>query len=425
MPPISADTLAGQAMAVARALLDPQRVAAALTPSAAATLSDGLAGTALLHACLSHTGPEFATAAAHHWEAAARLCDRTPPDGIYTGPGGLAASLIIGSGYLPHTDRYRDTARRATAWLSARAQGLARHQQHRTQARRPGAPWAVYDTIRGLAGIGRVLLAAHTAGHQEAADPGLTAALTTLTALIRTQHGTRPGWWLPADEHPPTVTVHASGAATTGLAHGIAGPLAFLATAHLTGRTVPGQAEAIHTAASWLLTWQEPAASWPTSINGNDLDNPPTRRPHPRPPGRRDAWCYGTPGIGSALTLAGQALADPDLSRTGRTAITTLADRAPHQWDTDGPALCHGAAGVLQTASRTTCAAVAQQAAGHTVSFHDPGRPFGFPQTEAGTAYDNPGFLTGAAGTALALADYAGLLPPDPPAPWDCLLLLA
>ncbi|MGW6746192.1 hypothetical protein ACWGDX_36580 [Streptomyces sp. NPDC055025] len=49
---------------------------------------------------------------------------------------------------------------RATAWLSARATALARHH-HQRAARTEATPWAVYDAIKGLAGIGRVLLAAH------------------------------------------------------------------------------------------------------------------------------------------------------------------------------------------------------------------------------------------------------------------------
>ncbi|WP_059013475.1 lanthionine synthetase C family protein [Streptomyces specialis] len=420
----SSDTLAEQAVAVARALLDPERVAAAVPPQAAATLSDGLAGTALLHACLAHIGPEFTTAAARHWAAAGRLRGDAPPNGIHTGTGALAASLIIGSGHLPDADLHRDTTSKATAWLSARAQGLARHQRRRVDDDRPGAPWAVYDAINGLAGIGRVLLAARTAGHGQAAEPGLAAVLTTLTTLIRTRHGARPGWWLSAEEHPARVNAPSSGAATTGLAHGIAGPLATLAVAHIEGHAVPGQAEAIRTAARWLLARREPTASWPPFVSGHDLDASPVRRT-PAGPGRRDAWCYGAPGIGRALTLAGHALNDPALVGAGRTAIAPMADRDPSRWDTEGPTLCHGSAGVLQAATKAGCEAVARLAAEHTAAFYDSERPFGFAHLEAGAAFDNPGFLTGAAGTALALADHGGLIPSDPAASWDCLLLLS
>ncbi len=60
-----------------------------------------------------------------------------------------------------------------------------------------------------------------------------------------------------------------------------------------------------------------------------------------------------------------------------------------------------------------------------TTAFRDPGRPFGFPHVEAGARFDRPGFLTGAAGTALALADHGGVLTTGVTTAWDCLLLLS
>ncbi|MFD7512523.1 lanthionine synthetase C family protein [Streptomyces sp. NPDC059853] len=415
----STDHAAELALSTARTLLNPERVVAALTPQAAATLSDGLSGTALLHACLSRLAPEFATAADRHWEEAARLLGRASPNGIYTGPGALAASLIIGSGYLTDPSRHRTAISKATAWLSARAQGLAHHQTARTDHGRPGAPWAVYDVIRGLSGIGRVLVAAQAAGYEEEAGPGLTAALTTLTTLILTNHGRCPGWWLPAEDHPRTVTVHPSGAATTGLAHGIAGPLALLSLSHAAGQSVPGQDHAIHTAATWLLDWQDTRGSWPPFITGAELND---TTPQPRP-GRRHAWCYGTPGIGRALTLAGNAVHEQSLTHAGREAIRRLATAPPDGWDTEGPGLCHGSAGILQAAIRTG------QPAGNAAhimaqNFNAQGL-FRFPQVEAGVTLNNPGFLTGATGAALALGEYAGLFASQNSTDWDVLLLLS
>ncbi len=68
-----------------------------------------------------------------------------------------------------------------------------------------GTPWHVYDVITGLARTGRVLLAAHQAGHT-AAKPGLLAALATLTTLINHRAGSRPGW--VAARGPPPRRCH-------------------------------------------------------------------------------------------------------------------------------------------------------------------------------------------------------------------------
>ncbi|GAA1237401.1 hypothetical protein GCM10009578_092920 [Streptomyces rhizosphaericus] len=401
---------AARALDIARDLRDPGDITRSVSDRAAHTLCYGLAGTALLHACLAEAEPGAAKTAAAHWAAAARLLGNAPPDGIHTGPGALAASLIIGTGYLPSHDPHQALLPRATAWLSARAAALARHH-HQRAACADATPWAVYDAIKGLTGIGRVLLAAHSRGHRADAEPGLTAALTALTHMILTPRGSRPGWWLPAALHPPTVRVPASGAATTGLAHGIAGPLALLATAHRAGHTVPGQPNAIRTAAQWLLAWQSPQHTWPPHISGHALDHGPAEAIAPIA-GRTTAWCYGTPGIATALTTAGHTLGLPALNHTATEAMNALAARPLEDWDTEGTALCHGSSGVLQCARRLSCHPVAERAAHGVLTSAMTSRPHGW--------------LTGRAGSALALADLGGLLLASPLADdWDCLILLS
>jgi hypothetical protein len=379
-------------------------------------LHDGLPGTALLLAALSTADPSLARAAVRHWECAAALLGRAAPDGIHRGPGALATSLIIGAGCLPcHLEP--STVDDAVAWLSGRAQVLARRQETRSKDGTPGAPWAIYDAIKGLTGIGRVLLAAHENGHARAATPGLNAALTTLTRMINAPARPLPGWWVPARDHR-LHTAHpipASGAATTGLAHGIAGPLALLAAALTNGNAVRRQREAIRTAASWLLTWRDPDGGWPSHIPGDALARGPGSGAVVLG-GRRDAWCYGSAGIGNALVLAGQALRDSALQREGHAALARLTTLPPARWDTTGPGLCHGTAGVLAAAHRHGHETLARTAATATIalssSLDRPGPP------------NDPGLLNGSAGAALALADHAGLLPRPTPTPWSALFLL-
>ncbi|MFB8290220.1 lanthionine synthetase C family protein [Kitasatospora purpeofusca] len=393
------------------AVLDPDQVTARLTPGGATTLADGLPGTALLLAVVSDGDTALIDAADRHWNAAARLVTGTKPDGIYAGPGGLAASLIHGSAHLPDHRRRHDALGRAAAWLSARAQGLAEHQATRQRAGRPGTLWGIYDTMKGLAGIGRTLLAAAQLGLPEA-GPGLTAALTTLTGMITTTDDAgRPGWWVRAEDHVLAVpgTLPRSGSTGTGAAHGIAGPLSLLALAHEAGNCLAGQEKAIATAAHWLLDWAAPGPSWPPYISGNDLAQPPDAERLAATAGRRDAWCYGTPGIAAALHHSGRVLADPALTALARRSLDTLARRPPATWDTTGPGLCHGSAGVLSVAARLNHRPLAAAAARHTTeTFH-----------EAGPA---AGFLTGRAGAALALINHCR--PTGQHVPWDGLLVL-
>lgn len=149
---------------------------------------------------------------------------------------------------------------------------------------------------------------------------------------------------------------------------------------------------AIRHAAAWLLGWKADGTwQWPTSVSGTELD-----AGGPRLTGRQDAWCYGTPGISAALALAGQALDDEALTQAAHEALASLANRPATAWDSDGPTLCHGHAGVLQCASGRH-PAVAASAAAFVTTALDATRPFAIAHTDGDFAEDRPGFLTGAA----------------------------
>lgn len=416
---MSAQNSGALAVAIADRLLDPDAVTASIGPLDRASLR-GLAGTALLHARLSAVHDRFAMAAVTHWNHVARCLHPAASGGTFAGTGAMAASVILGSPYLPDPHRLHEQRVAAIRWLAARACAIADDLDGRLRHGLRPTSWAIYDTINGLTGIGRVLLAAANHGHHEA-QPGLDVALTALTSLITSRTENRPGWWLPATACPAKAGVHPSGAAPTGLAHGIAGPLALLAGAHCAGYRVPRQDTAIRAAADWLLHWRDSATdNWPPHVNGDQLDqdaSAPVR-------GRRDAWCYGVPGISTALTLATAALDDVVYRAVAQQAMRTLAARDPCSWDVDGPTLCHGYAGILQTAHLQTD--LAHIAAAQIVKAANPDHRYLVQHSERNTATDNPGFLTGAAGVALALADYADL--PSNGAPltrWDGILLLS
>jgi hypothetical protein len=409
-------------LTIATRLLDPETVVAAAPDEEAASLGNGLAGTALLHARLSHLGPELERAALAHWDAAATEAARAPwrGGGIFGDLGGLTASLVFGSPYLPDPDVTAVATARSVRWLSAFAVSVAEVHDQSVRDGTHGTTWQVYDAVSGLAGIGRVLLAAHLDG-QTAAEPGFEAALRVLTSVLIDRGTARPGWWVPAEGHPTVVAARLgpSGAADTGLAHGVAGPLAFLALAHAAGCTVPGQETATRHAVTWLQRWRHADGSWPSSVSGDELD---TGCPASTT-SRRTAWCYGVPGIARSLLLAGWALGDRMLVAGATKDLTDVAATIG-TWDAEGPTLCHGRTGVLRCLTDVTMPA-AHVVRSVVAPFLAASSPFVAQHVDHGLRYDRPGFLTGAAGVALALAEEACL----PAAPvrtrWDAALLVS
>ncbi|MEV0952663.1 lanthionine synthetase C family protein [Promicromonospora sp. NPDC050249] len=410
------------ALNIAERLLDPGRVVTTAPAYGVATLADGLPGTALLHARLSAVDPIFARAANAHWGAAADHAASAPAQGpgVYGAIGGLSASLILGSAYLPDPEITATATARSVRWLSARAVDIAAIHAEAVNFAGSGTSWHIYDTISGLAGIGRVLLAALVDGHASA-EPGLVAALTAMTTLL-TDHGEPlPGWWVPTERHPAVVTARldSSGAADTGLAHGVAGPLALLSIAHSAGHTVAGQETAIRDTVIWLDRWRVDDHGWPDHATGRELTDGATPTRH----GRRTAWCYGAPGIARSQLHAARALDDDALAETARADLAWLG--AQHAaWDAEGPTLCHGYAGVLRCTTGVD-RDMAEHAAYQLTLSLDRERPFLVAHVEHGNSHDNPGFLTGAAGVALTLSELAEISARSTTTPWDALLLIA
>ncbi|MFF0549812.1 lanthionine synthetase LanC family protein [Streptomyces sp. NPDC004311] len=415
------EAAATTALRIADALADPAEVARRLPADRRHTLGEGLAGTALLHALLAGTVPGAAARARAHWRLAAGTLGDAPPDGVWRGPGGLAASLLAGSAHVSAVegdgDAGRDVVRDAVRWLSARAEVLAGRPWPGPAPGSATCPWTVYDVTSGLGGTGRVLLAAYRTGWADEAAPGLTAALSTLSRMVLCGTRDRPGWWQRPGHLPGRAPGRPEGSAVTGMAHGIAGPLALLALAETSGPPVDGRRAAVRAAADWLLTVREDL-SWPARATATATAS----RPGPGAgSGRRDAWCHGAPGIARALALASAALGDPAYAHVADLALTALAERPGTAWDTAGAGLCHGSAGVLMCAVRGGHRALADGAAELTLRLAPvpPPGPAGGPDAVG----PGLGLLGGAAGTALALAQYAGLLPQSSPVPWDCLLL--
>lgn len=422
---------------IARRLADPDRVRGQLPeppdPAHALTLSDGLPGIALLHLELGGGGDEEARHTAHRWlgEAVARA--RTAPHdvpGLYRGVPALSfaltrAALISG--------RPLKAADRLAGQVGTFARALAAWERCRRPQDGECVTIGTYDVISGLTGLG-----AHLLDAPDRPD-ALAEVLTTLTGLtepLRLDGRTLPGWWTAQLRTGLAPATAETGHANVGLAHGVPGPLALLALAREAGVTVAGQDDGIRAMAQWLMGIRQSGDGpwWPrTMVLGDDgavvaKDTTPGR----------PSWCYGTAGIARALYLAGRALDVPEWRDTAVTALrAAVADaRRAHETRAAGrledAGLCHGWSGLLQATWRMAddtgdpaLRAALPWLAGRILELAAPDDPFGLvpPAPQGNITSDPAGFLTGAAGTALALRTFA--TDAAPVTGWDRALLLA
>ncbi|MFH8383785.1 lanthionine synthetase C family protein [Kitasatospora sp. NPDC018058] len=407
----------------AERLADPDRVAAELAASGRAWDPNGLAGgapgIALLYAELARHDDTF-RAQAHNWLTLAARSARTaaPGNGLYDAVPALCFALPRAAATAQDYRAARTHLRGQTAVLADR---LTRRERQRITDGAGHTALESYDLISGLAGLGAVLL--------DDDRPTTERVLRALVLLTEPLAGL-PGWWVAQDVHSYAAVAPELGHANLGLAHGAPGPLALLALARRQGLRVPGQDAAITRLAQWLLGELRTDAAgpwWPASVESASVVPAPGQDAPGRP-----SWCYGSPGIARSLQLAGLALDVPQWRRTAEEALLAAVARvSDHDGLTDA-GLCHGWSGPLQCAWRIAQdsgdARVARQLpalAEHLLQLADPAAPFGFeaPRTRNGWTDDPAGFLTGAAGAALALHTFA--VDRAPATTWDRALLLA
>ncbi|SDD69076.1 lanthionine synthetase C family protein [Glycomyces harbinensis] len=351
---------------------------------------------------------------AEHWREATRAWLREavagtrdkPLDepGIGYGTAGLALAV---SQCAVEQPGFRKTANR----IDAR---LAEQVANRPDPRRfGGVNRGAFDAIQGSAGILGYLVTV------EEPDPAVTAAIDGLIddlIWLCTPEPDGRRRWIAAPEYyviPGDHDRFPHGYLDLGLAHGICGPLATLSMAWSAGHRRPGQREAIHRTADDLVRLSiadEWGRNW-ARLYGVDASGVPDR---PLEPLGRTAWCYGAPGVSSALLDAADALGNDDWREVAvdgfHTEMRRLRDGSGH---IDAATLCHGLSGPLliaqKIADRTGDEAmrgVVLELVERILGYCDFDLPLVVQEIHIGAPgirLDSPGLLDGAAGVALAL----------------------
>ena len=325
---------------------------------------------------------------------------------------GLAASLLARGG-----GRYRGLLDSVDEAVSAEV------MRRLSLPIKPGLPPRVFDVISGWSGVVSYLLFRPT-------EPRVVAAaVKRLIEISKISNGI-PRWFTPAqllhDRHQARACP--GGCVNLGLAHGGPGILAALALGLAAGVEVPRLRASVKATAELLIgaaLMDEFGKGWGTELAVQpDGSLAPTS-------GRlaRAGWCYGAPGVASALWLAGDSLGEHRLREEAVAAMRAVHARPREGRGLAGPTFCHGIAGLLATtlrfASRTRDPYLVNAAVAlvdELISAYEPHSVLGFRSVEPdGRAVEHPGVLDGAAGVALVLLAASSGAEPA----WDRLFMLS
>ena len=380
-------------------------------------LADGAMGIAIFLKYLS-----AATGSNHRREQAYQFVvrayelmkvQRLGETGLFTGVSGLAW------GTLYVTNHSEAGYSLATAISRKLASQISAASAMRTLVE--GSAEEDFDIVNGWSGIGLYLM-----NFKE--DPVCREAIGCIIDFMTWLSGAgadKPRCFTPSELLPTTEQAESypDGFWNFGLAHGILGPLAFLAKASTSGVGDTRTAVAVRALYEWMYLYRqedEYGINWPYGCGRHGSPGQVRKL-------ARSAWCYGSPGISRSLLLAGQALEDPTLVHLATEAMISVCRRPKSLWEVDTVGICHGLSGVILICLRffnetgqDIFKNIADSLVSELIEQYNPCLSYGFP-SEAFSVDDSPSLLTGAIGVGLALIAATGHVPPD----WDQMLAIS
>ena len=285
-------------------------------------------------------------------------------------------------------------------------------------------PWrADYDLISGLVGYGVYALERLD---QPAARRCLKNVIDRLDETAE-KRGDEITWFTAPHLLPEWQRKeHPKGYYNLGLAHGVPGVIVLLAHADSAGVQRRKSKKLLRGAVNWLLRRKSLArvGSCFSSRIGPDLKETPTRC----------AWCYGDPGVASALFLAARLCREKDWEKEALEIALHASEQKGDESGVKDAGICHGAAGLahifnrfFQATNKVEFKNAAQYWFERTLQYKRPDTGIaGYlayePKLNGQVAWKKEaGVLTGAAGIALVLLAACSNVEPQ----WDRMLLIS
>lgn len=275
--------------------------------------------------------------------------------------------------------------------------------QEKIELKIPVSP-NLYDPISGICGIGIYALKNQDCPLSiEYLQKALFFCIS-LTKDIKIGNHLLPGWYVPRHYQftDSDKDFYPLGNFNLGIAHGVAGILAFLSISVLSGICINGQMEAIQKIVDWICSKKKEkkgAVSWPYRIS---FEEELSGTIQDFSESTMEAWCYGTAGLSRVLYLAGKALKSKDLKELSVEAFEGIFQRVDLTHHFSTPSFCHGLAGFLtltRLMARDTESIEIKKwihkIEDAILEFYDPNHPFGFKDFEPLQLENsslNPGF---------------------------------
>jgi hypothetical protein len=329
--PILSGTTAQQALQAVDAIAESLTSITSLPDEWDPSLAGGQAGLAVFYAWLARTRPGTTQADVLAWQCLDRAIEAMSTHemkaSLWQGFTGVAWAVEL-------VDRLLDpdAEDRSEAVDDALLRLLSRPD-----------PWpGPYDLVVGLTGLGVYSL-------QRYPRPVAIECLHRVVARLheRAQHDQQGlCWWTPPAEisNQAARKQYPSGRADLGVAHGVAGPIAFLGSICAAGVEEATARPLLEGAVRWLLAHPVPTEAGPTF--------PTWVAPGFQPSPARCAWCYGDPGIATALLMAARGVGDAEWEQTAVALACRAAARPASQTGIVDACFCHGAAGLAHVYNR-------------------------------------------------------------------------
>ncbi|CCC88469.1 TPA: lanthionine synthetase C family protein [Staphylococcus aureus] len=186
-----------------------------------------------------------------------------------------------------------------------------------------------YDTISGLAGIGRYLL------NRVDANATNVKALKSILTYFKDIQYSQNSWVVPQESQflESDKNYFTEGNINLGLAHGVLGPMSLFALCVIKGITIENHQHILKDMYKFIV--DEKFCCNDRWLQRYDLISERNHFNY-----IRNGWCYGNTGVMTTLFLIGQALQDDEIIQTSKKVMLQVVN--DKEKNLISPTICHG-----------------------------------------------------------------------------------